>query len=328
MLKLINKNNINEDKLNNISYENNYLNSFKPLNKNEENEIINIRRHLNEFYENKKKISNSNKFNDCSNKEERPIIKDDSIKNDLLKGLLNNNNEQSYAYFNDKSFERSKLNLQKNDINNNFQINNPNINNKTIYSNNNYNEEIIQENFNKNENNSKYNFKQDLFKDINKIPKSSGLNFNINKNMNSFQFQFNNNIKMEDEIEIQKNQKDYINNMNINNNQDNLKIYNHQIDDKNQNKITIEDSININGLVQNSNLINIENKNDINTNSNMKKILDNEENERRKQDLLKMINFSSNLKINNYFNNNMKNNNQNIIQGNFNDNENFNLIYS
>ena len=342
---LINKsNNIKEDNSNNISYKDN---TFNNKSKFEENEIINIRKHLNQFYENKKKLSlnstNSNKFNEYVNEPQKNLLKDDSIKNDLLKGLLNNNNirnpnEQNCDYYNsnynriNKQVENPQLNLQNNDINNVYNFNNIHLNNKS-YSNSNYNDKIDHDNF-INENKPKYNFRPDLIKDINKVPKSSGLNFNLNKNMNSFQFHFNQNnkniINEERETTNQNNQINNLSNKNGFNISQNNKNNNYQ----NQNKYTIEDSININGLVPNTNLINMGNKNNENTGVNniTKENSDNIENERRKNDLLQMINFSSNLRINNNYSNNNNNNNQRDYQNNqqniYCDYENFNGVQS
>ena len=118
----------------------------------------------------------------------------------------------------------------------------------------------------------KYNFNQDIINNIHKVPKSSGLNFNINKVINKFQFQFKDN-------EINDNFKKGVNN-------------DFNFDRK---KYTINDSINVNGLGAPSiNIINKEN-NEYNL-----------EKERRKQDLLQMINFSSNLGINNQNINSLK----------------------
>ena len=117
----------------------------------------------------------------------------------------------------------------------------------------------------------KYNFNQEFINNIHKVPKSSGLNFNTNKVINYFKFQF----------------KDKDNEIN-----DNLKI---GVNDFNfdRKKYTINDSINVNGLSSPSiNIINV--KNNINKENNKYNL----EKERRKQDLLQMINFSSNLGMN------------------------------
>ena len=341
--KLINKrnNNVKEENSNNISYKDN---TFNDKSKFEENEIINIRKHLNQFYENKKKLSlnnsNSNKFNEYVNEPQKNLLKVDSIKNDLLKGLLNNNNnEQNCDYYNtnynrnNKQVENLKLYSQNNDINNVYNFNNFHLNNKS-YSNSNYNDKINQDNFT-NENEPKYNFRPDLIKDINKVPKSSGLNFNLNKNINSFQFHFNQNninnkINEEPDTKNQNTQINYLPDKNSFNSSQNNKINNYQ----NQNKYTIEDSININGLTPNTNLINIDKKNKDTTGVNniTKENTDNIENERRKNDLLQMINFSSNLRINNNYSNNNNNNNQSDYQNSqqkiYIDYENFNGVQS
>ena len=87
-LNYISKNNSfnkNEDKFNNILYQNNNnMNPNNNIQKSGQDDIINIRKHLNEFYENKKKLNVIN-LNDYSNNVQKPIIKDESIKNDLLK---------------------------------------------------------------------------------------------------------------------------------------------------------------------------------------------------------------------------------------------------
>ena len=308
---LINKNN-NEKVLDNISYKNSDdIISLNTMNNYEKNEIINIRKHLNEFYENKKKNNTnySNKFND-SNSVEQSLKKDKSIKNDLLKDLLNNNNkEKNYDYYNNNQIDQTNFKNNEDNNNNNNQKNN---------------------NININDIKPKYNFKSEIIKNIkDKVPKSSGLNFNTNKNINYFQFQFNKYNNNDNNLEYQI--KDYeINNQNNNDytniiqNQNNIQNNNNQ----NQNNFTIQDSININGLVQNSNLINID-KN-INLNSKMKENCDNDscekEKERRKQDLLQMMNYSSNFGYNCLKNNiqNDNNNYMNILQSNKNDIVNFN----
>ena len=249
-LKLINR---NEEKLNDISLLNNNL-FDNNMNESEKNDIINIRRHLNEFYENKKKLNlnNSNILN--KNESEKFLVKNDSIKNNILKGLLNNNNS-----YNKNSQEENYNNYS------NFQTN-------TNNSKNNF------DNNSTNENKLKYNFNQDIINNIHKVPKSSGLNFNINKVINNFQFQFKDN-------EINDNFKKGVNN-------------DFNFDRK---KYTINDSINVNGLGSPSiNIISI--KNNINKENNEYNL----EKERRKQDLLQMINFSSNLGINNHNFNSLK----------------------
>ena len=245
-LKLINR---NEEKFNDISSlnNNNVCDNNNNMNESEKNDIINIRRHLNEFYENKKKLNlnNSNLLN--KNESEKFLLKNDSIKNNILKGLLSNNN-----LYNKNS---------KEERHNNYSYYQTNTNN----SRNNFDNNSTKEN------NVKYNFNQDFINNIHKVPKSSGLNFNTNKMINNFQFQF----------------KDKDNEMN-----DNPKI---GVNDFNfdRKKYTINDSINVNGLGSPSiNIVSI--KNNINKENNEYKF----EKERRKQDLLQMINFSSNLGMN------------------------------
>ena len=294
-LKLINNYN-NEKKLNNISFNNNNnINSYNSMNNYDKNDIINIRKHLNEFYENKKKlnVNNSNKIHD-SNEIEKSLKKDESVKNDLLKELLNKSNKtQNNEYYNIKQIEQSNWNKNEN--------NNSNKNNEIK---------------------PKYNFKPEIIKDVNKIPKSGGLNFNTNKNINYFQFPFNKYNKNNSEYKIID--YDIKNDNNINNiNQNNIKINNNN---QNQNNLINEDNININGLVQNSNSNLINNEKNINEpykNSGEK------EKERRKQDLLQMMNYSSKFG-NDYLNNNIlnKNNFLNNFHCNKNDIENFNGVQS
>ena len=115
----------------------------------------------------------------------------------------------------------------------------------------------------------KYNFNQEFINNIHKVSKSSGLNFNKNKVINNFQFQFKDN-------EMNDNPKIDVNDFNFD-----------------RKKYTINDSINVNGLSSPSiNIMNI--KNNINKENNEYNL----EKERRKQDLLQMINFSSNLGMN------------------------------
>ena len=234
-LKLINR---NEEKFNDISLLNNNLCDNSNMNESEKNDIINIRRHLNEFYENKKKLNNSNILN--KNESERFLLKNDSIKNNILKGLLNSNNIN-----NKNSQEESTNNFS------NFQTNSNNS--KTYFDNNSTNK-------------VKYSFNQDLVNNIHKVPKSSGLNFNTNKAINNFQFQFKDNEMGVNDFNFERK------------------------------KYTINDSINVNGLGSPSvNIVNI--KNNINNENNENNEYDLEK-ERRKQDLLQMINFSSNLGMN------------------------------
>ena len=166
-----------------------------------------------------------------------------------------------------------------------------------LNNNNSYNKNSQEENYNNysnfqtNTNNSKnnfdnnssqgtklkYNFNQDIINNIHKVPKSSGLNFNTNKVINNFQFQFKDN-------EMNDNLKMGVNDFNFD-----------------RKKYTINDSINVNGLGSPSiNIISI--KNNINKENNEYNL----EKERRKQDLLQMINFSSNLGINNHNFNSLK----------------------
>ena len=305
---------------------------------NQQNEIINIRKHLNEFYENKKnkKVQSNNVENYLSKMKNQ--LNDESIKNGILKGLLdngnNNNNEnikskETYNYQNNND----KINQNCDDyiINNTdynklnqggLQINSLNSNNIFPSNNDNINQNEVAEN------KSKYNFKPELLKDINKIPKSSGLNFeqSKNKNFNYFQFNFerNENKNNDNDLNINKanfieKSYEYIQNNNekkdilYNSNNNNLK--NNNKDDK----YSIEDSVKINNFQNNINM----NNNNYNYNYNNYEEL---EKERRKQDLMQMINFSSNLKINN-------NNNSNYIieqnmQNNNNDYENYNIVQS
>jgi len=296
---------------------------------NQQNDIINIRKHLNEFYENKKNnhVQSNNLENYLSkinNKEN-----DDSIKNGLLKGLLDNGNEENIENLNNQrnynaTNNNEKINQNLNNYNPNIIINkNQNITKINSYNNKNlssYNNDKINE---IKEDKQKYNFKPELLKDINKKPISGGLNFEHNKpkSFNYFQFQFDRNenknnddlnINIEDNIEKPY---EYIqNNMNEGKKfQNNNKI---QINNKND-KYSIEDSVKIKNFESNQNKINNNNYNNY----------DEIEKERRKQDLLQMINFSSNLKINN--NNNYINNlnNQNNTN-NYNDYENYNIVQS
>ena len=85
-------------------------------------------------------------------------------------------------------------------------------------------------------------------------------------------------------------------------------------------KYTIQDSININNFASNRNEVN-------NINSNYNNNFYDKEKERRKQDLLQMINFSSNLKIGSTSNNTNKHNNINNTN-NIKDYENYNIIQS
>ena len=255
-LKLINRNNRNEEKFNDISLLNNNVcdNNNNNMNESEKNDIINIRRHLNEFYENKKKLNlnNSNILN--KNESEKFLLKNDSIKNNILKGLLSNNN-----LFNKNSQEENSNNYSY------YQTN-------TNYSKNNFDNNSTKEN------KLKYNFNQDIINNIHKVPKSSGLNFNTNKVINNFQFQFKDN-EMNDNLKIGVNDFNF-----------------------DRKKYTINDSINVNGLGSPSiNIVNI--KNNIN---NITKENNDMEKERRKQDLLQMINFSSNLGMNNQNINSLK----------------------
>ena len=252
-LKLINR---NEEKFNDISLLNNNVcdNNNNNMNESEKNDIINIRRHLNEFYENKKKLNlnNSNILN--KNESEKFLLKNDSIKNNILKGLLSNNN-----LFNKNSQEENSNNYSY------YQTN-------TNYSKNNFDNNSTKEN------KLKYNFNQDIINNIHKVPKSSGLNFNTNKVINNFQFQFKDN-EMNDNLKIGVNDFNF-----------------------DRKKYTINDSINVNGLGSPSiNIVNI--KNNIN---NINKENNDMEKERRKQDLLQMINFSSNLGMNNQNINSLK----------------------
>ena len=95
-------------------------------------------------------------------------------------------------------------------------------------------------------------------------------------------------------------------------------------------KYTIEDSVNINNILPNSNT-NIINNNKANSNNNLSGNFDEIEKQRRKNDLLQMINFSTNLKINNNNNNNnnyINNQNQQSNQINYNEYENYNIVQS
>ena len=300
--KLINK---NEEISYNRSNINTNLNSYNNMNKFEKNEVMNIRRCLNEFYENKKMMkekNNSKNISEQSNEIEKSSIKNESIKNDLLKSLLNNNNGQNNEYcyntFNNKPIEREILNIQKS-VNNDFILNKDN-----------YQQIIDKEN--NIQMNPRYNFKPEIIKNINKIPKSSGLNFNQNKNINSFQFEFNrsnrNILELNNEYNHNKNIKE-------NNHQNNI-----------NNKKTIEDSINLNGLVHNSDIIN---NNENNSNYKIKENYDDIEKERRKKDLFQMINFSSNLGANiKYLSNNNQQNIKIGLKDNYNDYDNFNGVQS
>ena len=245
---------------------------------NQQNDIINIRKHLNEFYENKK--NNNAKSNNLENYLSKIKNKenDESIKNGLLKGLLDNGNEQNTEGLNNQG--NYKVNNYNYKINQNVDNYNPNIINKKLIS---YNNNEIS---NIKEDKQKYNFKPELLKDINKIPKSGGLNFENNKpkNFNYFQFQFDRNENRSE------------NNLNMNN------VINNNIEKPYE---YIQNNINNENEFQTKNKIRINNKNC----NNYEEI----EKERRKQDLLQMINFSSNLKMNNS-NNNNDYENYNIVQ--------------
>ena len=338
---LENNNNINKQKKN-INFHSekatteNKINNQRIVNINEQNDIINIRKHLNEFYENKKN-NNNIKSNNLENylSKIKDQGKDESLKNGLLKGLLDNGNEQNFKNINNEN--NYKMN---NNININQNMNSYNYNNQIKYDNieqssNKLNSYDNISSYDKREINSikdtkqKYNFKPELLKDIHKIPKSSGINFDQNKhkNLNYFQFQFdrneNNNNKNKDlniynENNIQK-PYEYIQN-NANEKNDLYNDNNIQINNK-ENKYSIEDSVNINNLVSNANMVN---NNNYQKNNNLEEM----EKERRKQDLLQMINFSSNLKLNsgnnNYINNDINNKN---IQNN-NNYEDYNIVQS
>ena len=289
-------------------------------NRTSENYIINMRKHLNEFYENKAK----NKANN------------ESIKNDLLKGLLNsndknndiNNNNEKISNGHDKIIQKSNNYNTNYDLNSNIYQPSKKINTNPNYNNNDYNAVQASNNI-INENNRKYNFKPELLKDIHKIPKSSGLNFNQNKtkNINYFQFEFDknnaNDYNNEENINENNVQKPYEYIINNNNNKKELKsdinMNDNNIQSKND-KYTIQDSININNFASNRNEVN-------NINSNYNNNFYDKEKERRKQDLLQMINFSSNLKIGSTSNNTNKHNNINNTN-NIKDYENYNIIQS
>ncbi len=191
---------------------------------------------------------------------------------------MDNGNEQNTEGFNNQG--NYKVNNYNYKINQNLDNYSPNIINKKLVS---YNNNEIS---NIKEDKQKYNFKPELLKDINKIPKSGGLNFENNKpkNFNYFQFQFDRNENRSE------------NNLNMNN------VINNNIEKPYE---YIQNNINNENEFQSKNKFRNNNKNCIN--------FEELEKERRKQDLLQMINFSSNLKINNS-NNNNDYENYNIVQ--------------
>ena len=322
--------NVKEKKLNNNPKIENNLNSKK-----EQNDIMNIRKHLNEFYDNKKNNriqpdNLENYINRVKNKDN-----DEIIRNGLLKGILGNNIEQNIENMNNRGNYQKNINNYSTNINSN-NISNQLINNINSFNSKNNVAHNINEINNINENKQKYNFKPELLQDIHRIPKSSGLNFNLNrdKNFNYFQFQFDRNEKNNCNQNLKINENNIQQPYEYIQNNDNEKgfLYNNDSKIKNTNeKYTIEDSVNINNIISNSNTNIINNNNLQNFNNNFDDI----EKERRKKDLLQMINFSSNLKINN---NNIggenykKNSNYNLkeenIQNNFNEYENYNIIQS
>jgi hypothetical protein len=296
---------------------------------------MNIRKHLNEFYDNKKNNriqpdNLENYINRVKNKDN-----DEMIRNGLLKGILGNNIEQNIENMNNRGNYQKNINNYSTNINSN-NISNQLINNINSFNSKNNVANNINEINNINENKQKYNFKPELLQDIHRIPKSSGLNFNLNKdkNFNYFQFQFDRNEKNNCNQNLKINENNIQQPYEYIQNNDNEKgfLYNNDSKIKNTNeKYTIEDSVNINNIISNSNTNIINNNNLQNFNNNFDDI----EKERRKKDLLQMINFSSNLKINNNnvdCENYKKNSNYNLkeenIQNSFNEYENYNIIQS
>ena len=322
-------------------YKNNNRHTLENLNSNNEsNDIMNIRKHLNEFYENKRNsnIQSENLENYLSKRNKKE--NDESIKNDLLKGLLvdGNGKEQNENLISRGSYSNNNNNIN-NKINQNLNNNMPTFDNSIKQNMNNINSynKFNSLSFNQNDKNisevnkQKYNFNQELLKDIHKIPKSSGLNFNSNKNknFNYFQFKFDTNENKNNEIIDNNNiEKPYEYIQKDNNDRENIGNNNSQI--KNiKDKYTIEDSVNINNIVSNSNsnIIN-NNNNKIQNYNSVRNNFDEIEKQRRKQDLLQMINFSTNLKLNNN-NNYINNQNQQINQNNnFSEYENYNIVQS
>ena len=238
-------------------------NNFNDINQEKNELIIDVRKHLNDFYMNKSNRNNINqnnqnnsKFTDFNNCITNKKIQNISIKNNLLQNLINNVNN------NDNNIDNND-NQKK--IDEYFNNNENNKNNMKLFNENPINN-ILNDNYTKNDNIQKNNNKE-IGNNMIKIPKQSGLNFNFNNNiMNYFKMPIKSNDEVEEKTETIKktNENEKIEKINDGNNE--------------------------------LNIMNFTRTNQQQLNNNNKDYEINKE--KRKNDLLQMINFSTNLGLN------------------------------